>query len=160
MAYGWLNPEIVGCVVVGVVVPEKIWRQLGVKGVRAWARSRKAPVQVLRLESPGSSPETSRKAPVQVLRLESSGDFPVQSRDFKESPSSSPETGKPRFKSWDWKAPVQVLRLLTFWLIAMDKLLTPGFPCSASSVNWYQLVMLYIYKIFCVRQLTHDTKAD
>ena len=40
-------------------------------------------------------------------------------------------------------------------LIALDKLLRPVFPCSASSVNWYQLAMLYLYKTFCVGQLTH-----
>ena len=100
-------------------------------------RSWRGPVQVLRLaskpEGPGPSPETC----LQVLRLASKP----------ESPGSSPETclkaGGPRFKSWDlpWsrRAPVQVLRLLTFWPIAVDKLLTLWCPCSPRSVNCYQL---------------------
>ena len=43
-------------------------------------------------------------------------------------------------KAWarSRRAPVQVLSLLTFWLIALDEQLSLC-PCSASSVNWYQL---------------------
>ena len=43
----------------------------------------------------------------------------------------------------DWPetegSPVRFPRPPTFWLIALDKLLTFWCPCSPSSVNWYQL---------------------
>ena len=34
--------------------------------------------------------------------------------------------------------PVWFPRLPTFWLIALDKLQTIMYPCSPSSINWYQ----------------------
>ena len=90
------------------------WYNARVGGPRFKSWDWRALVQVLRLEGPGSSPETGGpgsspetggprfkswdwRAQVQVLRLE--------------GPGSSPETGGPRFKSWDWRAQVQVLRL-------------------------------------------------